>query len=244
MTLSTIYNNIKLILNKGDGFVSMEQFNILLPSIQMELLRTKCEELFTITDSGLAIPKSTITTKMVSNLITSYTQTLSTYSINVFSDFMFWIGGTCTLGGKVRQLEFITKQEYYNRKFDLLSKPIAEYPILYISGSKMYVYPFSGNAIDLSYIKTPTTPFLDYYMNSSYKLTFLTLGATQVISGGAQYRDGTVSGTKTSTTVELELPISFHQEFQDLLLEKISLSLDDQLKTQYAVSKQTKEDSR
>jgi hypothetical protein len=243
MKLSDIYNNIKLILNKGDGFVSMDQLNLMLPSVQIELLRNKCEELFTITDAGVAIPKSTISTKSIDRLITSTSQLLTTSYIMV-SDYLFWIGGNSSINSVIKPLEFITKQEYYTRKSDLLSKPIAENPILYVSGSLIYIYPYQNNRVDISYIKVPTNPFLDYYMTAQYKLSFLDVGESKVISGGAQYRDGSTSGTKVSETVELQLPVGFHQEFQDLLLEKISLSLDDQLRTQYSMQKQDKEDSR
>ena len=66
-----------------------------------------------------------------------------------------------------------------------------------------------------------------------------------ILTTGEEYRDGTLSGnTIISLTKELEIPDDFHPEFQDMMIEKLSLPYDDQLKLQYSLGKQQLEDNK
>lgn len=256
MLLSEIKKNIetKLSINGNSGYISFDKFNTLLEGEYMGFVKTKIEELF-ITSNGAAIPKTMYSTKLLGNLIKStwndgVSMTGTADSNALFkkwelstSDFMYWLAGEHgTPSSSPRGVELVTEVEFVNRRSNLMAKPIDENPIAFIKGGNIFT---SNNvtAPHIYYIKTPTTPFLDYYIDADSYSQTLDVGDSINLSGaetGGQYRDGTTTGTKNSTTVELEISFDFHLEFQNKLMEAIAIPIDTE-RTQYANIKQQQE---
>jgi hypothetical protein len=253
MKLRELYTNANTLLNKdsNDGYITMDRFNTLLPSLLFEFVRMKCEELFSITDAGQLIPKSIYSTKFINGILAlasiSYGDEGNQGAMP--TNYLYWLKGFVTIDDgtalSMKEAELITHNEYVDRQTNLLARNISENPVIYMYDNKFKMLPSgTGRVGGYYYIRKPATPFLDYYLDSNYKLQFLDVAATiNLTSTSSEYRDGSTTGTKTSATVELEIPEDFHPEFQDLLIEKLSLPLDDQYKNQYAMGKQAKEDA-
>lgn len=256
MKLSEIYTNSNTILGKdGDeGIIPLNRWNTLIPSIYFEFVKNKLEEQFTLTPEGQAIPKSVYSSKLIPSLI--YREDLiGTNTSNdgmwvkpAVASMMYFISINGNSGKYYKNIELISDGDLQLRRSDMLSNDISENPVCVQRTDRIYVYPSypvpATYPLNLFYIKVPATPFLDYYIDANYKTQFIDAGASQVISGGAQYRDGTLSGTKTSQTVELEIPESMHPAFQDYLVQKLSLIIGDQYINQVSMAKQQLDESK
>lgn len=249
MKLKEIKTNCETLLNKdgNDGYIDMYRWNTLLISVSMGFVRKKFAELFTITDTGMAIPKSTYSQKFIQQLVVEFSHKEESSYKNIPDNYLYWLNAYREVDGGRKELELVTVSEKNRRLSDLLAKPIIENPICYLSAGVIYFLPKWSASYDswdlISYIRKPLTPFLDYYIDANLKDVFLDEDVAVRLATGEEYRDGTVnSGTKNSITQELEFPDDFHPEFQDMMIEKLSLPYDDQFKTQYAMTKQQMED--
>jgi hypothetical protein len=263
MKLREIYTNCNTVLNKdgNDGYISMDRWNTLLPHVLMELIRKKCEELFTITDSNIRA-ESIYSSKVIQKLITSQLFDISGINpaidgsgmwIDLPTNYLYFVSSYgqmidqdqySQVTNPFKKVELVTERELNVRQSNMLSPPIAENPVCVIRNDKVYFYPAGGifNLRDFIFVRKPLTPFLDYYMDANAQTVFMDAGTSKTMTGGLEYRDGTTTGSKTSQTVELEIPDDFHPEFTDMMIEKLSLPFDDQLKLQYSMAKQQQED--
>ena len=119
-------------------------------------------------------------------------------------------------GSTVRWLDVVSTYEHAARVTDYLTQATATHPYCMIGGldddaaKEIRVYPYNlGTPIYLDYLKTPATPFLDYYINNTtFNYTWLDADDTAVnIPAGYTYRDGTVGGPAVnidSATVNFE----------------------------------------
>lgn len=87
-------------------------------------------------------------------------------------------------------------------------------------------------SIYLHYLRSPATPFLDYYMNNTtLELTFLSENATHVnVPSGCTYRTGTVGGAAVyvdSATVNFEWEDSLFNELLAVMQQTAAIQLQD-----------------
>ena len=249
MTLSEIYTNIHTQLSKdgNSGLISMDKFNTLLPSIFYELIRDEATKNSVILENG---NEELISLRILSNLIVSKIVTgLSSFeltSTRLDYDMLYWgaMRTTNAYNGAIRKIKLITHQEFISRYSNMLLMDIDEKPVAYIKNisgvNYAYIFPNDIPSIDFIFIKKPEDPFLDYYMDANYKTQFMAADSSHALTAGEQYRDGTTTGTKVSQTVELELHEDYHVKFQDMLIARMSLPIDDQYKNQYATVKEQK----
>lgn len=258
MTLAEIYKNIHTQLSKdgNTGFIPMDRFNSLLPFILYELIRKEAATNNMNLEHG---NEELLSLQVLSDLIVfkedfATSASIALNSSNFTYTPLYFISANTSKNtghnttGVVRKIKFVSQKEYNASLTNMMKMNLDENPVCFIhnkvSGSTFYdylnIYPTSINYIDMIFVKKPSDPFLDYYMDSSHKLYFLTSGQQITISGGSQYRDGTITGTKTSITQELQIPTDYHVKFQDLLLERISLAIDVQYANQFAMSKEQK----
>lgn len=251
MYLSEIYKNVHTILSKdgNEGFISMDRWNSMLPSWNHEFIRAKIEEQFTITPEGKLIPKTIYSSKILSGLIVSETLAGTLVSGErrfTPTNMMFWLSAetTTAYNNQIAQVELINEYEFKNRKSNLMAKPISENPVALQRGGYIWVWPTDISSIDISHVKIPTSPFLDYYMDANYDTQFLSVGEGIVISAGSQYRDGTTSGSKNSATVELEIPVNMHPAFQEYIIESLQRMTGDLQAEQISLAKRQMEESK
>lgn len=252
MTLSQIYTNITSLLasDGNDGVITLDRFNVVLPSVLYELIRSKNEEL----EKTKGFRGSYLSSKILKNLVyykTNVTVTSGRFALTAAaldSDFLYWgdLWTYSAYGTQKRRIELVKSDELAKRLNDLIMPNLSENPVAHISRVSTtdyaYIWPTNITAVDIIFIRKPTTPFLDYYIDANSERQFMAASSSHTLTAGEVYRDGTTSGTKSSATVELEIPEDFHPEYQDKLLERLSMVLNDQFGVQYSLTKQQQED--
>lgn len=100
-------------------------------------------------------------------------------------------------------------------------------------------------SVETYYLKYPATPIFDYYVDANDVVQPLAAAATHTLTSGETGSAGQTSGTTvTSTTVELEWPVEFHWKYINLLLKRLGLTNDDQLKLQSTMIEEQKIESK
>jgi hypothetical protein len=255
MLLKDIYTNITTMLSSdgNDGVVTLDRFNTFLPIIQDELIRAKIEEQYRVSPLGELPGEAVYSSKIIRNLIVAQSVTRSTdyFTFPLTTDsgytltyaLLYFLGAhtSTAYNGMVREIKMVSDKKLRKLMGNLLEPNISENPVVLLRQGLLHVYPSNITSISISYVRRPVAPLLDYYINASKERVFMTAGLEYNVTTGSIYKDGT-TGVKTSATKELEIPEDFHPEFQDKLLERLSLVLNDQFRVQYAMSKQAKED--
>jgi hypothetical protein len=104
-------------------------------------------------------------------------------------------------------------------------------------GDNLAVFPTITN-VSLSYYRFPNTPVLDYYINTSGVIQFLSEGATHTWTTGETDSTGTVRTTGdpdwTSLTAELEYNEDMHEDFMNEILSRVGIRLHRPELAQYA----------
>lgn len=139
-----------------------------------------------------------------------------------------------TTAGK--KVDIVTEEEWVNRRLDAITLPTADYPIARIAGDSVYILPASITTATMYYLKSPTAPFFDYYFDANLNIVGLSVGQSYTLQAGEVYRDGTTSGSKTSTTVELEWEEPEQIKILQRILAKLGVSMDEQLVAQLAMA--------
>lgn len=139
----------------------------------------------------------------------------------------------------LKQIDLVTDEEWVERRLDALTKPTADYPVAKLMGGSIFVYPTSIENILLYYLRVPTTPFFDYYIDANLNIQAMSADTDYVLDAGETYRGEAVlvsSETKSSLTVELEWDEIDQIKILHRILAKLGVSMDEQLVAQYALS--------
>lgn len=129
----------------------------------------------------------------------------------------------------------VTDEEWGQRRKDALTKPTEEYPIAKIADGKIYTLPISLGNVILYYLRTPATPYFDYYTDANLNIQPLAEDESYTLKTNEDYH-GTTSGTIASETVELEWADIDQIKILHRILAKLGVSMDEQLVAQYALS--------
>jgi len=260
--LREIYKNIHTQLSKdgNEGLISEDRLNSLWLPTLYELIRK--EAAASNVDLGKG-GETVLSLKILKNLIViaenvalttgsgikGATLSLQTHSPDFTYDFLYWgaMWTTAAYNGQKRPVTLVDAGVFTDMSTNMMKMNIDENPVAFLhnalySGSTYYdylrIFPQDIANVDMIYIKKPRTPFLDYYIDANLKTNYMDAGTTHTLTSSEEYRDGTTSGTKTSQTVELDIPEDFHPKYQYMLMEKISLPINDQFKTQYSIAKE------
>ena len=134
--------------------------------------------------------------------------------------------------------DLVSSYEFACREEDYLTQPTTIHPVFRIGGRDanedltINVAPTSIANIWIDYLRVPTTPYLDWYVNNlTYNYTFLAETAVaQTVPLGSTYRDGTAGiANVTSLTVNLEWSDEDLPLIMAKLREKVGIQLPDQL---------------
>lgn len=136
-------------------------------------------------------------------------------------------------------VDVVTDEEWTFRRIDALTAPSATYPIAKIAGEGLYVLPSSLSKVILTYLKSPSTPFFDYYYDDDYNIQYLSASGTHLLTTGETGRLGETAGsTVISSTVELEWEDTEKIKILHRIVTKLGVSMDEQLVAQYATAKE------
>jgi hypothetical protein len=141
-----------------------------------------------------------------------------------------------------RRCDLVSQLELDERTDDFLTQPTQKRPVYTLGeldGSDnliLHVYPttITGN-ITIDYLRTPNTPFLDYYMNdTTFERTYLDEDAVTPVNipAGYTYRDGTTGGplvTVVSNTVNWECNNDELSLILAIFASLVGISLPDEL---------------
>jgi len=131
-------------------------------------------------------------------------------------------------GTALRGVDRVTSLEDAVREEDYLTKATVTYPTCRVASVnslnqlQIKVRPSTVTKIWIDYLKTPTVPFLDYYINNTTLVkTFLPMTSTaQSLPLGCTYRSGTAGGTAVTVT-SLTKDLDFDDGDIPLLLSKL-----------------------
>ena len=138
--------------------------------------------------------------------------------------------------------DIVTDEEFIEYAHSDLTAPSVNYPVLTIKGSKVEVLPSTIPTVVLRYLKTPDTPFFDYYYDANDISQYLQPGQTYTLQAGEEYRDGTTSGSVTSISIELSYPEGERVQVLYMILEKLGVSLNEQDALEYGMAREQKEE--
>jgi len=114
--------------------------------------------------------------------------------------------------------------------------------------TQITVYPITLTSINLSYLKFPATPLLDYYVTSAGLIVYLEEGARHVnVPAGAEYRTGTTGGPAVyvdSATRNWQWDDDVLPHIIFALLQKAGMNIQDMNTINMAIAEENKEEAQ
>lgn len=149
-------------------------------------------------------------------------------------------------GAVTRNIEIVTDLEYNYRLASILLQPDAIFPIAkFYRDSGLEViqfYPLASTTATFDYLKVPTEPFFDYYINANDEIIYMPPGTDHTLTAGEEYRDGTTVGLVSSISVELPFPEGDRLDIGYMILQKLGIPVKEQLAVEYGAIREGKED--
>jgi hypothetical protein len=151
-----------------------------------------------------------------------------------FNNFGYWLSMISNYNGSMTKIDIITDDEMQERRSNLLSKSLSEYPAAVINNSVIYVYPTDVATAEFTYLEIPATPVYDYYLDQYQNRVYLAEGGSHLLTTGETGSAGQTSGTTvTSNTIELTWSQLYVIDFANEILKKIGINLKDEQIRQY-----------
>lgn len=149
-------------------------------------------------------------------------------------------------GTRYEDCDVVTQLELQDREYNSITAPTVDYPICYVSGNAIYFKPtpeIGANGVRISYLRQPTVPRVDAYINIQGEIVWLgvndTVADTLIDTNFLSYGwDGTaltiVNNTYTSNTVEFEWPDEVNRvNILKRVLVMCGVTVPDDLAIQY-----------
>jgi hypothetical protein len=236
MDLNEIYSIANYIANKhksGNAF-KVNQFNSLIEIITPDFFKKKAEESGYFHRSKLSAEiKELYSSKFLREFVIN--ETIST-SGSLTYEYAFWIGAHDSDNDVF--VELVSEDEYHDRISDAVMVPAADNVIAVERATTVDVYPASVANINVSYLRYPATPFLDYYIDTNSIIQFLSAGETHTWATGEIDSAGTThtvgDADWSSLTVELEFVKDMHDDFMNEILSRVGVRLEKAAVTQMA----------
>jgi len=190
MTNADMLQIIQFVCNQeqSTNIIGIPQYNQLLQFHQTQVIKKKTQEYILLSEWERA-EKINLTfqglKKVPDSPITLDSNGVSTLPTDFLLD--DGITYTQTIGSvnKERGINVCSGSEFKFRQTQSLKKPSQEYPIAQIIGGKIQVKPeLSNPVLNFQYIRKPTTPYLDWYVDSNNNIIFRTEGdSVNVLTG-------------------------------------------------------------
>lgn len=238
----SIYNNIQTIIRKD---ISGNTFS---PEEMTEMLILCMHE--KDNSDYKQYESHQIITDSLRNLEASTTITLTTGSGSLPVD--YWHIKAKGIVISSYPADIVTDKEWQERYYSSAIPAKVWCPMARINGTNIQVFPVAANCT-IEYLKTPTSPYFDYYLDANDNVQYLVPSTAYTLKTGETYidkDDGTVrtagytipSGEVKS--VELHFPESDRVDVMYKILEKLGVSLNDELKIQYGMQREIKEETK
>lgn len=250
MTQTEIYRYINALWNADSlgGTLNLKEYNDAQKEVNTTMFLDAVEELFAHQKAGNLNYEAVFSSKMLRQFIAPYIATLTAplYSITISSltGYAFFLKAHTQLSyqGQIREIKLVDHNDFVSRQTNLMRPPIKYNPICTIDNQGyIKVLPTDASPLYIYYLKYPATPIFDYYVDTNDVVQPLAAAATHTLTSGETGSTGQTSGTTvTSTTVELEWPVEFHWKYINILLKRLGLTNDDQLKLQATMAEETK----
>lgn len=236
MDLNEIYSTANYVANKhknGNAF-TLNQFNALIEIITPDFFKKKAEESGYFSKSKLSAEiKELYSSKFLREFIIN--ETVATSGSFAYA-YAYWVGAHDSDNNVV--VELVTEDEYHDRIGDSVMAPAADAVCAVERATEVVVYPASVANINVSYLRYPDVPFLDYYIDTARRVQFLAAGAThtwttgEIDSAGTTHTSGDADWN--SLTVELEFIEDMHLDFLSEVLSRVGVRLESPMITQAA----------
>ena len=236
MNLSDIYETCNYISNKhksGNAFTP-NQFNTLIELMNRPFFKKKVEESgYFENRQSMSYNDALRGSKNLHKFIVNETIAASGSATYTYA---YPLGASDSDTDQL--IEFISEAEYQDRISDSVLVPSASAPVALERGDDIDFKPSSVVNVNLSYYRFPSTPFLDYYIDSSSVKQWLSAGAThtwvtsEIDSSGTTHTAGDADWS--SLTVELEYGKGMQEDFFNEILSRVGIRLKEPVITQYA----------
>jgi hypothetical protein len=148
--------------------------------------------------------------------------------------------------------DIVTDKEWLDRFYNKATVAKVWCPMARIIGTNIQVFPTAANCV-IEYLKTPTSPYFDYYHDANDQIIYLPQSTAYTLKTGETYidkDDGTVRvvgytiSSGENKSVELHFPESDRIDVMYRILQKLGVSLNEQLKLQYGLQGELKEQAK
>lgn len=242
MTLQEGYDYLNTVLNKDQSgnSLSPDEYNVLLEAHIFDFVKAKVLEHRSFVTQG-GTDEVIFTSSLLDSLSTQSVPTITSGTFPIPNDLLYVESMYGTYNANRKQIEVVSPTERARRQANAMSKPVAYYPIAIITDTTCRFFPANVTAITLNYVKKPTIPVYDYYVDANYNIQYLAASATHVLTTGERGSAGQTSGTTvTSLTVELNISEDTHVQFFNYILDKIAIRDRDPLLYQAAQNEKNK----
>ena len=249
MTLGDIYGYLNTMLKKhssGNSY-SPDQFNYILTVENVKFFNHQIEQIQKYANSDKDFRESLLASKLLRPLLSTenITPTTGVYDLTGLSDtFVHWASAitTAVYNGRIRRVDLITQNEFEKRQTNLLSPPIKHNLVAILAGDNVTIYPTDDGQIALTYVKLPSTPIYDYYIDGNRNKIFMTEGSSHVLSGSEVGSAGQIAPTEVSSlTIEFDYGQEFYPMIAEYLLSSLGVRTKNQLVFQSAENEQAKD---
>jgi hypothetical protein len=252
MTQTEIYRYINALWNADSlgGTLNLKEYNDAQKEVNTTMFLDAVEELFAHEKAGNLNYEAVFSSKMLRQFIAPYLSApvIGMVTLSPLTGFAFFLKmhTTASYHGQIRDIKLVDHNDFVSRQTNLMRPPIKYNPICTIDNqAAIKILPTDITAATIYYLKYPATPIFDYYVDTNDVVQPLAAAATHTLTSGETGSAGQTSGTTvTSTTVELEWPVEFHFRYMNMLIKRLGLANENQLKLQSTMIEEQKIESK
>jgi len=251
MTLDEVYTGLNTVIKRErrGNSLTPDEFNSLIDLENGNFFKDKAKELQTVAATPEEFSELIYSSKLMRPLVIQRTVTPTTGVIDLSADiggdtFGFWVScvTTAVYNGMVRRIDLISHSEYERRLTNMLSPTLTQNPCARIDADNVRIVPTDIASVVFTYLKFPTQPVFDYYVDGNRNIQYLAVSATHTLTGSEIGSSGEVAPTEvTSNTIELAYGEEYHAEFFEYMLSRLGTRARDPIVYQSAETQQAKD---
>jgi len=257
MLISELFELVNYISNKHQSgeALRINRFNQLVDVLNKDFFKRKVEELEVYRRRGNPPPQQAYyNSKLLREFVRIEVVAVGadkeidlTVGADLDYEFAYLIGMIGVVGGRQRNIELVTDEEYGDRWEDSIVNDDT-LPYATIADNRVHIsWHANINPVELSYYRFPVTPLLDYYLDVNGVMTFLAAGKIHNWVAGEIDSTGVVhagAGHWDSLTVELEYNEDLHMEILWNVLSVCGIKIEQPQIAQYSEMMKQEEKSQ
>jgi len=248
MLISELFELVNYISNKHQSgeALRINRFNQLVDVLNKDFFKRKVEELEVYRRRGNPPPQQAYyNSKLLREFVRIEVVAVGadkeidlTVGADLDYDFAYLIGMIGVVGGRQRNIELVTDEEYGDRWEDSIVNDDT-IPYATIADNRVHIsWHANINPVEFTYYRFPVTPVCDYYLDVNGVMQFLTAAQVHVWATGEIQSNGVVrtigDPNYTSLTVELEYNEDLHMEFLWNVLSVCGIKIEQPQIAQYS----------